>query len=115
MGFVVEGFNDERKVKEVMPDALCVVTKGTRMNGRVKLDVEKALVECDKLFLLTDPDEAGEQLADMVLQRYPSLERVQLDREQCLCYRNHKLKVGVEHCDNDYLKKILSNYLTMLV
>ena len=71
MGFVVEGFNDESKVKEVMNDALCVVTKGTRMNGRVKMDVEKALVECDKLFLLTDPDEAGDKLAQMVLGHYP--------------------------------------------
>jgi 5S rRNA maturation endonuclease (ribonuclease M5) len=56
-----------------MNNALCVVTKGTRMNGRVKLDVEKALVECDKLFLLTDPDEAGDKLAEMVLGHYPIL------------------------------------------
>jgi len=56
-----------------MPDALCVVTKGTRMNGRVKLDVENALAKCDKLFLLTDPDEAGDKLAEMVLGYYPIL------------------------------------------
>lgn len=111
MGFVVEGFNDESKVKEVMPNAFVVVTKGTRMNGRVKMDVEQALQECDKLFLLTDPDEAGDKLAEMVLGHYPFLERVHLDREQCLCYRNHKLKVGVEHCENAYLKEVLKKYM----
>lgn len=115
MGFVVEGFNDEKKVKKVFPGAVCVVTKGTRMNGRVKMDVEQALKECDKLFLLTDPDEAGDTLATMVLRQFPFLQRVMLDREQCLCYRNHKLKVGVEHCETDYLKDVLSRYLLVSV
>jgi len=111
MGFVVEGFNDETKVKEVLPDSFVVVTKGTRMNGRVKMDVEKALATCDKVFLLTDPDEAGDTLAEMVLRYYPNLERVRLNREQCLCYRNHKLKVGVEHCETNYLQNVLNSYL----
>ncbi|MCA1066148.1 toprim domain-containing protein (plasmid) [Rossellomorea sp. AcN35-11] len=71
MGFVVEGFNDEKKVKKVLPNSLCVVTKGTRMNGRVKMDVNEALKQCDELLLLTDPDEAGDKLADMVLGHYP--------------------------------------------
>lgn len=110
-GFVVEGFNDETKLLSVLPDAHCVVTKGTRLNGRVKMDVENALNQCDKLFLLLDPDEAGDKLAEMVLKHFPSLERVHLDREECLCYRNHKLKVGVEHCTDEYLKEVLSRYL----
>lgn len=112
MGFVVEGFNDEQKVKEVVPYAVCVVTKGTRMNGRVKMDMEKALKECDEVFLLTDPDEAGGQLAAMILQHYPQLKRITLEREQCLCYRNRKLKVGVEHCEPTYLKSVLSHYIS---
>ncbi|MFF2532420.1 toprim domain-containing protein [Brevibacillus sp. NPDC058079] len=112
MGFVIEGFNDEKKVKEVMPNAHCVVTKGTRMNGRVKMDLKKALTTCEELFLLTDPDEAGDKLAEMVLRQYPSLQRVVLDRNACLCYRNQKVKVGVEHCETSYLKRVLSEYVT---
>lgn len=111
VGFVVEGFNDEYKVKEVIPNALCVVTKGTRMNGRVKMDMNEALNLCDEVFLLTDPDEAGETLAEMVLKLYPNLTRIKLDRKQCLCYRNHKVKVGVEHCENDYLKNVLEQHI----
>lgn len=76
-----------------------------------KMDVDEALQTCDKVFLLTDPDEAGDQLAEMVLRHAPDLVRVQLDREQCLCYRNHRLKVGVEHCDENYLKEVLNQYL----
>lgn len=110
-GFVVEGFNDEKKVNQVVPNSLCVVTNGTRMNGRVKTDVDEALETCDEVFLLTDPDEAGDQLAEMVLGHYPFLKRVRLDREQCLCYRNRKLKVGVEHCDKEYLRSVLMPHL----
>lgn len=110
-GFVVEGFNDETKVLRVLPDAHCVVTKGTRMDNRVKMNLEKALKECDQVFLLADPDEAGDKLAQMVSTFFPQLERVVLDRDQCLCYRNRKLKVGVEHCDDDYLREVLSRYL----
>lgn len=111
MGFVVEGFNDEKKVKEVMPDAHCVVTKGTRMNNRVKMDLKQALAECDVVFLLTDPDEAGDTLAEMVWRQHPSLQRVLLDRSQCLAYRYDRLKVGVEHCQDEYLRQVLSEHL----
>lgn len=106
-GYVVEGFNDKAKVNKAFPDALCVVTKGTRMNGRVKMDVKEALSQCDQLVLLTDPDEAGDLLAEMVLKEFPTLTRVHLEREKCLCLRNRKWKVGVEHCDTDYLKEML--------
>lgn len=114
MGFVVEGLNDERKMKEVMPDAHCVVTNGTRMNNRVRMDLRQALEECDVVYLLTDPDDAGDTLAQMVWRECPSLERVLLDRSQCLSYRYDKLKVGVEHAQEDYLKSVLSQYVDEL-
>lgn len=110
-GFIVEGFNDEAKLREVVPNAHFVVTKGTRMNGRVKMDLESALGVCDEVFLLTDPDEAGDILASMINKLHPTLKRVTLDRNKCLCYRGRKLKVGVEHCDRDYLRGVLESYI----
>lgn len=114
MGFVVEGLNDEKNLKQAMPSAYCVVTNGTRMNNRVKMDLRKALEECDVVYLLTDPDEAGDVLAQMVWRQCPSLERVSLDQSQCLSYRNDRLKVGVEHCEVDYLRSVLSEYVNEL-
>jgi ribonuclease M5 len=114
MGFVVEGLNDEKHLKEVMPDAHCVVTNGTRMNGRVQMDINHALSLCDEVYLLTDPDEAGDTLAKMVWRLYPSLPRVLLDRYECTTYRNLKLKVGVEHCELEYLRHVLFEYLNNL-
>lgn len=110
-GFVVEGFNDETKLLKVLPNAQVVVTKGTRLNNRVKSDINDALATCDKVFLLTDPDEAGDLLSSMILEVFPFLERVLLNKKECLCYRNHKTKVGVEHCSDEYLSLVLKQHL----
>ena len=107
IGYVVEGFNDEKAVLEVAPHAFVVVTKGTRFNTRVKMDVRLALDLCDEVYVLTDPDEQGEHLARLLMDEFPSLKRLHVEYEQSLCMRNRKLKVGVEHCDPDYLKEVL--------
>lgn len=52
-GFVVEGFNDEKKLLAVMPTAHVVVTKGTRFNNRVKMDVSVAVETCDEVYLIS--------------------------------------------------------------
>lgn len=110
-GFVVEGFHDEEKVKRVLPNAYVVVTKGTRFDNRVKMDVEQMFTVCDVSFLLSDPDEAGEQLANKLLDVFPQLHRVMLEEKECICYRNKKRKVGVEHCSDEYLMNVLSLHL----
>jgi ribonuclease M5 len=111
LGLIVEGFNDELKLRQVLPSAYFVVTKGTRMNNRVRMDVDKALQVCSELFILTDPDDAGDVLTGMLLQYYPNLRRIFLDREQCKAFRWDRLKIGVEHCSVDYLTTVLSKYI----
>lgn len=111
MGFVVEGFNDEEKLLSLLNNAKCIVTKGTRVDNRVKNHVNKLLKTCDKVFLMPDPDEAGDTLHEMLLKQFPTLKRVELERDKCLCIRNHKLKVGVEHCTDEYLLSVLSKYV----
>lgn len=110
-GFIIEGVNDEDKLLTVLPDAICVVTKGTRIDNRIKSEVTNMLNLCDEVFLLLDPDEAGDRLEQMLLKCFPSMRRVKLDSKQCLCYRNHRVKVGVEHCSNSYLKEALTEYV----
>ncbi|MDA1675454.1 MULTISPECIES: toprim domain-containing protein [Bacillus cereus group] len=111
MGFVVEGFHDELKLLSVYPTAYVVVTKGTRFDKRVVMDVNKAMLNCDKVFLLTDPDDAGDWLAERLSNEFPNLERMMLNPNECLSYRKNKVKVGVEHCSNKYLLSVLSQYL----
>lgn len=107
VGYIVEGFNDEKTVLEVKPDAYVVVTKGTRFNNRVKTDVQRALNLCDEVYVLTDPDEPGEHIACVLMKEFEGLKRIEVDRAEALCMRNRQLKVGIEHCDVDYLRQLL--------
>lgn len=110
-GFIVEGFHDEDKLRQLLPQAHIVVTNGTRLNNRVRMDIEAALASCDKLFLLTDPDEAGDILAKMILNEYPKLQQIPLDAKMCKCFRNNRWKTGLEHCEIPYLESVLSMYI----
>jgi len=110
-GFIVEGFNDELKIKQLIPNTHVVVTRGTRLNNRVRMDINLALKQCHSVYLLTDPDEAGDLLANMVLREYPNLKRIYLDPEQCKCYRNNRLKIGVEHATDSYLFYVLKQII----
>lgn len=112
IGIVVEGFNDEYTLRKVLPHAHFVVTKGTRLNNRVRMDINSALKDCRHVYLMTDPDEAGEFLATMLLAEFPMLTRIHLDPEECKCYRNRRLKIGVEHASLYYLRMVFQKVLT---
>lgn len=107
VGYVVEGTNDKAKVIGVIPDARVVVTQGTRMNNRIRTAVKQLLTECNAVYILSDPDHAGDILADMLMREFPQLERINLDREECKIYTPRGIKIGVEHCAEEYLKRVL--------
>lgn len=110
IGFIVEGFNDEKTVLKAFPDAKFVVTKGTRYNNRVRMDISELLTICDNVFILTDPDEEGERIAQTILKEF-RLPRILIDEKEAKCLRNRKLKTGVEHCDVDYLKSTIHSHI----
>ena len=110
LGFVVEGFNDEIKLRQLFPDAQYAVTKGTRFTRRVRMDVQNVITSCEKVYLITDPDDAGELLADYLLREFPTLVRVELDPKECKCMRFRRLKIGLEHASLTYIQEVLSQY-----
>lgn len=109
-GFIVEGFHDVDKLSLIFPNDYFVVTNGTRINNKLKNNIMKAFNECHVLYLITDPDEAGELLAKKLLNLFPTLQQIHLDKEKCKCYRNHKLKIGLEHASLDYLLDLFEEY-----
>lgn len=111
IGFIVEGFNDEDKLLTVLPSAHVVVTKGTRLNNRVRMDINNALSKCSKVYLLTDPDESGNLIANKLILEFPMLTRIFLDAKECKCYRNNRLKIGMEHCTHSYLASVLRMHI----
>lgn len=113
VGFIVEGFHDEDKMKEVLPDCLCVTMKRTCSYRRIKMDLLVLMEQCEQVFVLTDPDGEGDRLAQMVLNDFPDLVRIHIDPEEAKCIRHHKLKIGVEHCTNEYLLSVLKEHLPL--
>lgn len=112
-GFIVEGFCDENHIFNVLGHRyIAVVTNGTRFTNRTRMDINKALTLVDKLYILTDPDEAGDRIAEMILNEYPGLERIHLDASKCKYIdRRYRQFTGVEYADPAYLREVLSKYI----
>lgn len=106
LGFVVEGTNDAYLLERLYPNVMVVTTRGTRFDNRVRNLIDEMLNEVDLAFLLFDPDEPGINFGKLILEEY-LLPQIHLDPVKCMCYRNHKWKCGVEHANEDYLKKII--------
>lgn len=109
-GFIVEGVHDKDKVSRLVRGSVFVVAEGQRYNNRVANGVRKMVQDCTYVYILTDPDETGDKLADMVWKDYPTMGRIYMDPEQCLCERQHKMKIGVEHATDAYLREVFERY-----
>lgn len=109
-GFIVEGFNDERTILKVMPEARFAVTNGTRYNNRVRMDIQSLVESCDTVFILTDPDNEGDRISNYILQDF-EFERIHVDKKEAMCLRNNKWKTGVEHCDIEYLRSVIHEHI----
>lgn len=110
-GFIVEGLHDKDIINRLVDRAWVVVTEGTRFNNRVFNDIEEMIESVDKVYVLTDPDEAGDKIASTIMEKYTGLERIELNPEQCKCWRNNKLKIGFEHTSDEYAKEVLRRYI----
>ncbi|BAK14708.1 small primase-like protein [Solibacillus silvestris StLB046] len=110
LGFVVEGFYDEMKLKQVVPDAFFVITRGTRVDNRVRMSINQAFNLCHEVYLITDPDDEGEVLAKKLLNEFPSLKQIKLDATECECYKNHRKQIGLEHAHTEYIESVLKEY-----
>jgi len=106
IGYIVEGFHDERAVLQVEPNAVIAVTNGSRYNRRVRMDIQRVIDQCDIVFILTDPDETGDALAAYIKRAF-NLPRIHIDPQQAVGYINGKTKVGVEYCEPAYLQQVL--------
>lgn len=106
LGFIVEGTNDEKLLREVNPSFEVVVTHGTRLNNAIKRHIERMSHVTDRVYILTDPDEAGGLIAARLEELY-GYTRVHVDPEKCKKYLGRgKWKIGVEHANVEYLHEV---------
>lgn len=104
-GFIVEGEHDKHRVQGVIRNAMFVVTEGTRYPKRVPDEILGMILACKRVYILTDPDKAGEQIAERVQEEFPNIPRINLDIAQCKGRRGHRVKIGVSHAEETYLLK----------
>lgn len=115
-GFIVEGTRDTEMVQSLFLNTYCISTGGTRFNNRCRINTDKALETCEEVFILTDPDEAGDILAEMIRKKYPNLRRILLDPAYCTENKmswNGKpyKKTGVENSSFGYLNMAIRYYI----
>lgn len=110
---IVEGTKDERHIQKIFPYAKFIITNGTRMNNRVKSLITQALTQTPSVYILSDPDDAGNALATMINRFFPTLLRIHLDPARCktMNLRNERVNIGVEHAEPQYLYEALNPYL----
>lgn len=110
IGLIVEGHHDVNHIRGIFGFKYeFVVTNGTRFTNRTRMDIDKMVRFVDKVYILTDPDEAGNIIAGMISNEYPDLERIHLDAEKCKYLdRRHQQWCGVEYADPYHLKEVFS-------
>ena len=112
--FIVEGLKDEDQIHKAFEDSdevVCIVTEGTKVNNRIRLEIESYLRKNIGVYILSDPDEAGNQLADMIQSWYPIIPRIEVDIEECGYFTGKRKKAGIEYSSYEYLKELLSPYI----
>jgi len=115
IGVIVEGVSDRARIHAIDESIRCFVLFGTPFGGKLRRIIDGALAEVDKLYIMTDPDEAGDRVAEAIMRDYPHIPRVQLDPTKCRVQRwsRHRYgdpifyKYGVEYASVEYLTELL--------
>jgi 5S rRNA maturation endonuclease (ribonuclease M5) len=108
---IVEGLKDEDQIRNAFENdenVITLITEGTKMNNRIQAEIEDYLRQGIGVYILSDPDEAGGHLAQMIQYWYPQIPRLHVDLKECAYYTGKKMKAGIEYASYDYLKELIS-------
>lgn len=113
IGFIVEGKSDVKKIEMVLKNksVYYVVLNGINFKEEQIKQIKKAVNVCQEVFILTDPDEAGNKVAKLISKTFPEINRIEVDPNQAKVLKKRGFKYGVEYCSNNYLKSVLAPYL----
>ena len=103
---VVEGTHDEIKIKEVYPEANCVITNGSEISEET-LRYIKELSKNHTIIVFTDPDYPGERIRNKVQEVVPNCKHAFIKKKDAHSHNNKK--IGVEHATKDVIKECLEN------
>lgn len=103
---VVEGINDEKKLKSINPSINTYVIGGFGLNEE-NLNFLKEASKVNNIILFLDPDSTGEILRNKIKLSVPNTIDIFVNKEEAIS-KNGK-KIGIEHLSNDLVIKYLSN------
>lgn len=113
---MVEGVKDATQIRNAfkgISEVTIVITEGTKINNRIKIEIESYLKLGYNIYILSDPDDAGEQLTQMIQSWYPFIPRIEVDFKFCAYYTGKRMKSGIEYASYNYLRKILCPYMKL--
>lgn len=100
---VVEGKHDVEKLRQVVDcDVIC--TNGLSISQQ-QLDIIKQASVKQGVIVMTDPDNAGNRIRDIINNYVANTKQVFIEKKKAIGKRN----VGIEYVSNDDLLQALSN------
>jgi len=104
--FVVEGRNDQSRLKKLFKDAMVVTTNGSAMDeSQVELII--TLEETHDIILFLDPDHAGERIRRLLTKKLTHVHHAFLEQKDAMS-KNMK-KIGIEHASDEAILHALSH------
>lgn len=103
---IVEGKNDELRIKQILPDARVLKTNGSAVDTKF-LDMVKELAKHSEIILFLDPDYNGEKIRKKIASICPSASHIFINKEDAIS--KNKKKIGVEHISLVRLKGVLED------
>lgn len=103
---VVEGKHDYQKIKQIAPDIAVITTNGCDVSTELLKRIDK-LSEENEVFLLLNPDPAGERIREKIAAKCKNIRHVFVRKDDAISKDGRK--IGVEHADLRVLQEILSD------
>lgn len=103
---IVEGKNDQHRVKKILPDVPVLTTNGSAVSDEL-LNLVKELSKDFEIILLLDPDYNGEVIRKKIVSVCPNASHIFVNKKDAIS--KNKKKLGVEHVSLNKLSKALEN------
>lgn len=104
--FVVEGRNDQSRLKKLFKDAMVVTTNGSAMDES-QIELIMTLEKTHDIILFLDPDHAGERIRRLLSKKLTHVHHAFLEQKDAMS-KNMK-KIGIEHASDEAILDALSH------
>jgi ribonuclease M5 len=104
--FVVEGKNDQSRLKKIFKDVMVVTTNGSAMN-EAHVELIKTLDQTHDIILFLDPDHAGERIRRLLSKDLKHVYHAFLEQKDA--YSKNMKKIGIEHASDEVILEALTH------